>query len=166
MNLTRWFRRTRAGETPERKILRFLGLPEHRWIANEPALLRRFALFLALLPAEHLAELVDERGLLFLYCNQRMSAAFYQFERREIVLVFPELRRLLVSAQYHQAYAVLAHELGHVLRGHSRRAIAPLDAQLEADAYARELGLGPDLAYALRFEEPTEELAARLDKLA
>jgi hypothetical protein len=149
---------------PAELIARLLRLPEHAWIARDQALLRSLAGFFALLPVQDLTTL-EKRGLLLLYCNQRLSAAFHQFEGREIVMIFPELRRLLTSAQYHHGYAVLAHELGHVLKGHSRKAVDPMVAQLEADAFARDLGLGDDLRDVLSLEEPCEETRIRIAKL-
>jgi hypothetical protein len=158
--------RRKIAPTPLDRIAKFLSLPEHAWIARDRALLRSVALFLSTLPERDLALALGERRLLLLYCNQRMSCSLHQFEGREIVLIFPELCRLLSSARYLEGHAVLAHEIAHVLLGHTRNEVDALRAQLEADDYARRLGLGEDLASALRREEPGEELAARLAALA
>lgn len=162
--LARLFRLPRAPSAAER-IAGFLRLPEHHWIAADRRLLDRIAGFLCLIPASDLAVILGERRLLLLYCNQRMSCAFYQYRSREIVLVFPELRRLLLSPEFPQGYAVLAHELGHVLHGHANREIHPLLAQLEADRYAAELGFAAELRRVLLAEEEGPEVRERLSAL-
>ena len=146
-------------------IAEFLKAPEHGWIRNDPQLLRRMAGFFCRIPEPDLALALEEKRLLMLYCNQRMSAAFQHFQGREIILVFPELRRLLLSAEYLQAYAILAHELGHILADHVSAEVEPLKAQLEADQYAIDLGLKSELAAVLRCEEPTKEVQNRLKVL-
>ncbi len=146
-------------------IVKFLSLPEHGWIRSNPKLLDRIAGFLSLISAGDLKEILQDRKLLLLYCNQKMSCAFHQFSGREIVLIFPELLRLLESAQYLEAYAILAHELGHVAKGHSRKAVSPLLAQVEADQYAAELGLGEELFRVLGNESSSEEVRLRLSAL-
>lgn len=146
-------------------IARFLRLPEHQWIAANGLLLDRIAGFLCQLPPVDLATILDERRLLLLYCNQKMSCAFYQFAAREVVLVFPELKSLLLSSQYLEGYAILAHELGHIALGHSQKTIAPLTAQLEADRYASDLGFGEELFRVLRLEHPGDEIRERLAAL-
>jgi hypothetical protein len=150
---------------PADTIAYFLRLPEHQWIAADKALLDRIAGFLCLLSPADLTEILTNRRLLLLYCNQKMSAAFHQFKNREVVLIFPDLRKLLLSAQYLQGYAVLAHEFGHILHGHSEKEIHPLTAQLEADRFASELGFGEELFDLLRLEHPNTEIRERLAAL-
>ncbi|MGZ3730425.1 MAG: M48 family metalloprotease [Bdellovibrionota bacterium] len=146
-------------------ITRFLRLPEHGWIVADRALLDRIAGFLRLLPVADLVTVLEERRLLLLYCNQRMSCAFHQFEGREVVLIFPDLKKLLLSAQYLQGYAVLAHELGHVALGHAQKEIHPMQAQLEADQYAAGLGFAEELTLVLRVEQSYDEVRDRLAAL-
>jgi hypothetical protein len=152
-------------QKPLDRIMRFLKQPEHAWICENRNLLRSLALFLNSLPLEDLITAIEKRRLLLLYCNQRMSCSFHQFEGREIILIFPDLYRLLCSARNLEGHAVLAHEVAHVLYGHTRNAISPLQAQLEADAYALGLGLGEELSSVLLEEEPSEEISARLSAL-
>ncbi len=163
-SLRRLFRPKRSPNAAK-CIARFLRLPEHQWIAEDRPLLDSIAGFLCLVPASDLATILEEKRLLLLYCNQKMSCAFYQYQSREIVLIFPELRNLLVSAQYLQGYAVLAHEVGHVLLSHSQKQIHPIQAQLEADRYATQLGLGDELHEVLREETPGTEIRERLTAL-
>jgi hypothetical protein len=163
-SLFRLFRAKQSGD-PARQIADFLSLPEHGWIRQNPALLRRVAGFFSQLPAQDLDALFGSNRLLLLYSNGKMSCAFHQFQGREVVLIFPDLRRLLLSAQFGQGYAILAHEVAHVLLGHSRKKIAPLQAQLEADRYASDLGFGEELCAVLGDEEAGDEIARRLAAL-
>jgi hypothetical protein len=163
--LDQLLRRTRPAPDSAGCISRFLRRPEHAWLAGDRLLLDRMVGFLCAIPAADLALILEERRLLLLFCNQKMSCAFYQFSGREVVLVFPELRSLLASAQYLEAYAVLAHEFGHIALGHSRKKIDPLMAQLEADRYAAGLGYGEELFRVLRIEHPSAEIRARLTAL-
>ena len=146
-------------------IANFLRLPEHQWIAANHTLLGRIAEFLSQIPATELAVILEERRLLLLYCNQKMSCAFHQFQGREIVLVFPELLRLLHSSEYLQGFAILAHELGHIFHGHSQKEIDPIQAQLEADRYAANLGFAEELFAVLRVEGTSTEIRERLAAL-
>lgn len=100
-----------------------------------------------------------------MYSDARMSCAFHQFRGREVVLVFPDLYRLLLSAEFAQGQAILAHEFGHVILGHAHRATDDLTAQLEADAFAAELGYAEELAYALEGYAGQETISARLTAL-
>ena len=108
--------------------------------------------FLSIFSREELDEILNKRRLLIMYCNQKMSCTFYQYQNREIILVFPELYDRMLSAQYQQAYAVLAHEFGHVFHKHSQKSISPLRAQLEADHFVGRHGLAEDLMQVLRVE--------------
>lgn len=143
-------------------IAEFLRAPEHQWIAADKVLLDRIAAFLCRVPAAELDLMLTQRRLLLLYCNQKMSCAFHQFQGREIVLVFPELLRLLHSSEYLLGCAILAHELGHIYHGHSQKVISPLQAQLEADRYAADLGFTDELFEVLRVESPSTEIRERL----
>jgi Zn-dependent protease with chaperone function len=144
-------------------IARFLRQPEHRWIQGD--FREAIVSFLATIPRPYLHKILVQRKLLFLYCNQHMSATFYQYRRREIVLIFPELLKRIQSVQKHQAFAVLAHEFGHVYHEHSQKRIGSLAAQVEADRFACELGYAEDLYFVLSGEERTHELVERLHQI-
>lgn len=144
----------------------FLRKPQHHWIRQDRDFRDSLIVFFSRFPERHLRRLFIGRNLLLLYCNQKMSCTFHQYRNAELVLVFPDLYRLLLSAKLDEGYAILAHELGHVFHGHSRRKISMLDAQLQADHFAWQLGYGEDLLRALQPERATEELAVRLIRLA
>ena len=143
----------------------FLRRPEHRWILTDEPFRDSLVELLCGFPESHLRRVLAEERLLLLFCNQRMSCALYPYENRSMVLVFPDLYQLMNSAHYHQAHAILAHELGHVFHRHAKVRISPIDAQLEADRYAFERGYGEELLIVLRGERVSAETRARIQAL-
>jgi Zn-dependent protease with chaperone function len=147
-------------------IAAFLRQPEHAWILRDEPFRNGLIELLCGFPLADLRHLLEKERLLILYCNRRMSCALYPYEGRSVILVFPELRRLMSSARYLEAHAVLAHELGHVFHRHAKVKISPLQAQLEADRYAWERGFGEELISVLGAEEATAESGKRIAALA
>lgn len=143
-------------------IAAFLRQPEHRWILTDEPFRNCLIELLCGFPIADLNRILREEKLLLLYSNQKMSCALYGYEKRAIVLIFPELRDLMHSVQYHQAHAILAHELGHIYHRHARVRISPIDAQLQADRYAMERGFGEELLAVLRAEAPSQEVKTRI----
>ena len=146
-------------------VAQFLQQPEHSWILNDAKFRMRLGDFFSTFPKDHLRQLIHHKKILLLYCYPRMSCSFYQYKNREIVLIFPDLYKLFLSAHFELAYSILAHEIGHVMYEHSQKKISALDAQLEADTYTWEQGYGMQLFSVLADENPTEELVKRLENL-
>ena len=82
----------------------------------------------------------------FLTANAQYSCSLGLSEKCFVIIVFPDLLRTLKALVPTQGVAILAHELGHVYHQHHRREISPLQAQIEADEFAFQLGLGHDLS--------------------
>ncbi|MGE3260680.1 MAG: hypothetical protein AB7K68_02765 [Bacteriovoracia bacterium] len=147
-------------------IAAFLRQPEHAWILRDEPFRNSLIELLCGFPLSDLQNLIHREKLLLLFCNQRMSCAVYPYEGRSLILIFPELHDLMHSAQYHQAHAILAHELGHVFHRHAKIRVSPLQAQLEADRYAWERGLGEELILVLHGETQTPEVRKRIEVLS
>jgi len=94
-----------------------------------------------------------------------MSCAVHAPKNSELILIFPRLKKLLLSADPFYGYAILAHEIGHIVKKHAQKNIKPLQTQLEADAFALSLGLGRELSAMLKEEEPSQENKKRLAAL-
>lgn len=86
-------------------------------------------------------------------------------QKEHIVIVFPELKKLLFSPLFEEALPILAHELGHIVYGHSERQIAPIVAQLEADYFAVQMGLKKELLKFLRSQKASDETRLRIEYL-
>lgn len=164
-SLRAWLPASRTSDAAE-CISEFLRRPEHAWILRDEPFRNSLIELLCGFPLTDLEGLLRREKLMLLYCNQRMSCAVYPYEGRSLVLVFPELHRLMCSAQYLQGHAILAHELGHIFHRHAKVKVGPAQAQFEADRYAWERGLGEELAEVLRAEEPTAETLQRIEMLS
>lgn len=163
--LRSWLRAPSRPANSAECIAAFLRQPEHAWILRDEPFRNGLIELLCTLPLADLRLLLENERLLLLYCNQRMSCALYPYEGRAVILVFPELHRLMSSAQFLQAHAVLAHELGHVFHRHAKIKIGSLQAQLEADRYAWDRGLGEELIAVLEAEADSPETRRRIEEL-
>jgi hypothetical protein len=161
-SLRAWLPNRSVGSHSAQYIADFLRQPEHAWILRDEAFRNSLIELLCGFPISDLKSLIEKEKLLLLYCNQRMSCAVYPYEGRALILIFPELYQLMLSAQYLQGHSILAHELGHVFHRHAKIKISSLQAQLEADRYAFDRGLGEELVLVLHGEEQTAEVRKRL----
>lgn len=158
-------RRRSNTEVTVNLVAKYLKNPHHRWILKEKRFRDTVILFLSQIPERYLRVMI-QKNVLLVYSSGRMSCTFYQYKNCEIILVFPDLYKMLLSANRTHGFAILAHEVGHVIHQHSHREVSAIDAQLEADLFAWELGFGSDLLKVLQLEKPSTELATRLICLA
>ena len=92
--------------------------------------------------------------IVFISISGIYSCAIDNNQNEYLVLLFPDLIKKLSCADNSEGLAILAHELGHFFHEHSRKSISPLKAQVEADDFAFELGLGRELSEILsRFDD-------------
>ena len=164
----RFFRRpsaTQAESDPlEQYIESFLRLPHHQWIASDKYLKLAFS---------QLFERMADAGVMpwtlgkvyFLPANAQYSCSLGLEERCQVIIVFPDLLRMLKALVPHLGLAVLAHELGHVFHRHYTKNVDTFQAQLEADAFAVRLGLGRELQDILLQYPESDECLARLRAL-
>ncbi len=116
----------------------------HRWINEDITIKRSIGILL---------DSLDEKQLYFLNkhptymipCQAHLSCAIGRTQNHHLILIFPELIKLLKSASTFHAIAILAHELGHIYHQHTELKIDTLTAQIEADQFAFELGFGEEL---------------------
>ena len=158
----------RAFQTPTNKnllIKQFFSSTEHLWIRNDNNLQKSILRFFNRFSAEDLRKLFQNKKFMLLFAQGRMGCAIGIGQKSNIVLVFPELYKLLAAADPSYGYAILAHEIGHLIHSHSRKNISALDAQFEADAFTCKLGLARELEILLRQEITSEETLLRIQKL-
>ena len=125
-------------------LTQFYSNEAHSWIIQDRYIRANFDDFFEKLPADVLKKFIGNQKLIFVlsigfYINTLDSMSHY------VIIVFPELFRLLKSSATNHALAILAHEIGHIVCGHSRKIIDPIKAQVEADRFACELGYAPEL---------------------
>src|SRR5690606_2109203 len=115
---------------------RFFAHPEHQWFAQDPALRRLFQLFTDSWNQQIFDYLAQEQEILFLRAEGHLACAMAPMNNTNVILAFPDLINILRSASPIRALAILAHEMGHLILGHSKRKISNLEAQIEADEFA------------------------------
>lgn len=117
--------------------------------------------FFETVPLKVINKLFSERDIYFVPSNGKYSCSVSS-HNEEVIIVFPELKQLLSAPFDGYAKAILAHELGHIFCAHSRMAIDPMEAQVQADAFCIELGYGDQLAEFLEEQSETVEKRVRL----
>ncbi len=144
----------------------FFQRPEHQWIRHNRLLQNRIVELLIKLPHEDLITFIEAKKAVLAYSDGKWSCTFSRTNNESVILIFPNLFRLFLSAEFPQAQAILAHEIGHILLGHNEFRKSEMELQLEADAYAMGLGYGQELLYALQEFPATKELLRRAEKLS
>ena len=139
--------------------------PFHQWIVSTDRLKSRLDEFFNLLDQETLEYFNGQRGLVFLKANGQLSCTLTYPEDHHLVLLFPKLIQYLLGENPRYGFAILAHELGHIKYQHQQRAINTLQAQLEADRFAFQIGLGAELVAVLEDYEQYEECQIRIEEL-
>jgi hypothetical protein len=144
------------------KFLRdFLENPHHQWILDNPNIKRCFLTLFMDLKDEHVKYL-SKRKVHFLFSQGEMSVAVTHQKNESIIVVFPDLYKLMISSLMPYAQATLAHEIGHIYGRHSERSITAMNAQIEADQFAIDIGYGEDLYLTLKNYEDLPEVKERL----
>lgn len=129
----------------------------HGWLTSDRYIKASIEDFIEMLPVKVLKFLVESEVSLVLSTGQ-YGLSLRSRANRGVILVFPELKRMLSLPLPTDGFVVLAHEIGHLYYGHHDTAIDPLEAQVEADQFAVELGLGEDLeSFLLDLPESTEK---------
>jgi len=139
----------------------FFMKPEHGWILENRYIKANFEELIDRLPSKILLQLLKDKEVAFVPSNGFYSCAL-SGSHQSFIMVFPELMQLLKSAATNHALAVLIHELGHIILEHSKKNTEPLNAQVEADLFACELGLGEEIESFLHDQEESEEKRVRI----
>lgn len=144
----------------------FIASPYHEWMRENKHVTRCIELFLQSIPKPELPRLIAmKQELVFIPTNAHYSFSLKGNEKLNIVVIFPELLKLLKSAAYHQGLAILAHELGHFICDHFNSNKLPLEAQVEADNFALSMGYGEELLALIEKENFSIEQKVRISNL-
>lgn len=144
----------------------FFASSHHAWINEDRYIKRAFAFLLDNLSDEAINFLYPNRNeAFFIRGNGRLGVALGAKKNTHLILVYPDLIKMLTSGAPLMGVAVLAHELGHIVKGHSFKMIDPLEAQCEADEFAFDMGLGHELQEVLMDQTPTIETRTRISRL-
>jgi hypothetical protein len=136
----------------------------HQWIADDRWVKAHFESLFDLLPEWAVTTWHNTGTIHFMKSSGRYSSALHN-NRQHTILVYPELFKLLQSPAIESSLAIIAHELGHILLNHAERKIDALEAQIEADDFAAQLGLHNQIESLLLAEPESMEKRVRLSYL-
>lgn len=148
----------------EQFIRDFLADHNHAWIRDDKAITRGIALLLNSF-SDRQVDFFLAHPTYFIPCQAQLSCAIGRTKNHHLILVFPELKALLKSASIHHGLSVLAHELGHIYYQHTEHRIDTLQAQIEADDFAFELGFGEELQDILLEHVHSVDCRVRISRL-
>lgn len=143
---------------------KFFSRPEHAWINGEKYAKSNLLDFFDRFPLKALNKIHETQDVV-LQPSCGKFACSVQGSDKSVIIVFPELKRLLNAPCDGWAKAVLAHEYGHLFYRHGSFAVDPLEAQIEADRFAIELGFINQLAEFLEERPESIEKRTRLSFL-
>lgn len=138
----------------------FFSSPYHQWINERPMIRKNLETLFKLIPGPTLWRL-NRRRFVIAPCNGNMSATISLPKETNVILLFPDLITNLESANPADAYAIIAHELGHIFFNHSKQNMSAMRAQHEADLFACQLGLFEEME-SLLGRSCSSELTERL----
>lgn len=142
----------------------FLSDANHRWI-NEDRLIKRGVMLLIEALEERHLDFFTKHPTYLIPCQAHLSCAIGRTQNHHLILVFPELTQILRSASSIHGVAILAHELVHIYYQHTENKIDTLQAQIEADDFAFQLGFGEELQEILLDHVYSVDCRVRISRL-
>jgi hypothetical protein len=137
-----------ARVTPQEFKAKFFKSKYHSWISENRVYTRIFTLLLdGLNDTQRKYFMTNE--IIFTKHTGHLGSAIGMPEKKNMILIYPELDKILLSASYLRGVAILAHEMGHIYHQHSMKVMDPLEAQCEADEFAFDIGFGDELQEVL-----------------
>jgi Txe/YoeB family toxin of Txe-Axe toxin-antitoxin module len=145
-------------------IKNFLNERDHQWIKEDQYINRAIENLLKSMTDEHI-KFFSKNKTFLIPCQAHLSCAIGKTNNNHLILVFPELIKLLKSGSSTHGMAVLAHEFGHIFHQHTENKIETLVAQIEADKFAFDLGFGEELQEILLDHTSSIDCRVRVAKL-
>lgn len=124
---------------------RFFAMEHHQWIKTNTTLRYSFETLYQHFPETVVDFFLSGPPTLVLPTSGILACSLTSNTQENLIIVFPDLLKMLHSASPEHGIAVLAHEYGHLFYKHSRNKIGTLKAQLQADQFTFILGLGHEL---------------------
>lgn len=138
----------------------FFEKPHHAWLNSRPLAKKNLKSFFRLFP-ERILKRVLRKNIILALCNGNMSATISTPKDSSVILVFPDLLKNLEAADPSDAFAILAHEIGHIYLEHSKQRKSVIHTQHEADMFACKIGLFEEME-SLLGRGSSSELTERL----
>ena len=163
-----FLKRHKKNDDPKTKKARFLrnflADANHSWINEDKLIKRGISMLIESLEDKHI-DFFTKHPTFLIPCQAHLSCAIGRTQNHHLVLVFPELKQILRSASSIHGIAILAHELGHIYYQHTEKKIETLQAQIEADDFAFQLGFGEELQEILLDHAYSVDCRVRISKL-
>ena len=121
----------------------------NQWILEDKTLSRALFYLIDKLNDDQKNQLLKEGQIIFIPVSGEYSCLVHQVPNANVILLFPELIKLLKSVDNNRGLSILAHEFGHVFHQHYHRKVSTLESQIEADDFAFKAGFGHDLIEVL-----------------
>jgi Zn-dependent protease with chaperone function len=150
--------------TNKEYVRKFFARPEHSWIVTNRYIKDKFDELFEVLPKNTLKFISKNAEIVFQPSAGKFAAAVTN-HNTHVIVVFPELMTLLKSPMNEDAIAIILHELGHIILEHGNKKIEPIEAQVEADRFAADLGYASALAEFLENQPESMEKRVRLKYL-
>ena len=142
-------RKKKYQQTGEQIIANIFSHPSNSWTLQSKHILRPLMELFDHLSLSQKQGLEKGGEIIFQQVSGQFSCTVQQPPNAHVILLFPELIRLLTSVNNARGLAILAHELGHIYHQHHKKNLPTLEAQIEADDFAYHAGLGHDLVEVL-----------------
>lgn len=144
------------------KLVEFiLTRPEHQWIIEKPYMKAHMLDFLERMPYRVLDDVFLKKDTIFAQSSGRYACAVSSLEQN-VIIIFPQVYTLLSKTYDGWAKAVLAHEVGHIYLNHTKNMEDPMEAQVDADNFACEMGYLEELESFLHDQAESVEKRVRL----
>ena len=150
-------------ELTKEQIINFvLDLAEHSWIKENQYAQAHMTDFLERLPRKVLHKVFIEKTTLLVRSSGRFACSVSTVHQN-VIIIFPEVYELLTKTFDGWAKAVLAHEIGHNYLEHAELKIEdPMEAQVDADTFACEMGYLDQIEAFLHDQPESIEKRVRL----
>ncbi len=137
----------------------------HQFIGNNQTIKRAFLILSETLNANAINALGFGHNIIFVQTTGQLSCAIAPNTHTPCIIIFPDLHKLLLSGAFMNGVAVLLHEIGHIVLKHSEMNIDTLEAQVAADKFVAELGLGSELQDVLLDHQNSIDCKVRISYL-
>ena len=125
--------------------LKFLNLSYNSWILDDKYFHRGLKELIYSFDKTKLIHFLNSRDIAFVTATGQLGCTLTYDVDMDIIIIFPDLLKMLYSASPRDGVAILSHEFGHIYHNHSNKNISIIKAQVEADFFAYQTGFGKEL---------------------
>lgn len=137
------------------------ALEEHQWMHEDQYLKANLTDFFERLPAKVLQKVFKQDHTILVRANGRYACSV-QTHHQAVILVFPEIYNQLKRLHDGHCKAILAHEIGHIYLDHHKENDDVMESQVDADAFACDMGYLEELETFLHDLPESVEKRVRL----